>query len=362
MNWISYPSLRVLRRGRVPAVIGAIMIVATLVRAADTWTEISGPLLERVKREEAKPAWPGGCSGVVADRLTGEVIVKVVGRGLWRSSDQNKTWQRIDNNSISGRDETGWATSVDQNAPRRMASFSLDGLAGWTTDGLNWKSFTSLGRNWDFGSVDWAAPVPETIIAAKHETNPPGEVYVTTDGGLTWKQLSIHLGENRDRVSMVGAMDATTVVYSSGDGIYRSTNTGSTWTKVSSANPQTRIPVLFWGAQYLGSSTGLLVSKDTGASWSPQGAVVNIWQGPFFGQNEKEMVVIGKDGAFMTQDSGETWTRSAGLKPKEGNFEFSPNWFGCYAWDPVNNILYASAMGNPVYRIELGKLANPSRN
>ena len=64
-------------------------------------------------------------------------------------------------------------------------------LPGWTVDGLNWKSFTSLGRNWDLRSVDWRAPVPTTIIAAKHETKPPGEIYVTTDGGITWKKLAI---------------------------------------------------------------------------------------------------------------------------------------------------------------------------
>jgi hypothetical protein len=362
MNCISYPNPQALRNRRVRLVFCAIMLFATLVQAADPWTDISSQLLERLKSEGSKPAWPGGCSGVVADRLTGEVIIKVVGGGLWRSSDQGKTWRRVDNNTVSGRDETGWATSVDQNVPTRMASFSLDGAAGWTTDGRNWKSFTSLGRNWDYGSVDWSVPVPKTIIAAKHETNPPGEVYVTTDGGSTWNQLSIHLSEKRDRISMVGAMDATTLVYSNGEGIYRSTDTGSTWTKVASANPQTRIPVLFRGAQYLGSTTGLLVSKDKGASWQPQGAVANIWQGPFFGHNDKEMVVIGKDGVFMTQNSGETWTRSAGLKPKEGNYEFSPNWFGCYTWDPLNEILYASAMGNPVYRIELRTSAKPSRD
>jgi hypothetical protein len=63
------------------------------------------------------------------------------------------------------------------------------------------------------------------------------------------------------------------------------------------------------------------------------------------------MVVIGKDGVFKTENAGETWTHATGLKPKEGNFAFGPNWFGCYAWDPENNLLYASAMGNPVYRI-----------
>jgi hypothetical protein len=64
-------------------------------------------------------------------------------------------------------------------------------------------------------------------------------------------------------------------------------------------------------------------------------------------------VAVGKNGVFIAKNAGETWTRAAGLKPKEGGFVFSPNWFGCYAWDPVNRILYTSAMGNPVYRIEL---------
>ena len=137
-------------------------------QGADQWTDVSSPLLERLTNNGAKPAWPGGCSGVVVNRTNGDVTIKVVGLGLWRSSDKGRNWQRIDGNTISGRDETGWATSMDQNAPSRIASFSLDGLAGWTIDGSQWKSFTNLGRNWDFGSVDWAAPVPKTIIAAKH--------------------------------------------------------------------------------------------------------------------------------------------------------------------------------------------------
>jgi hypothetical protein len=81
---------------------------------------------------------------------------------------------------------------------------------------------------------------------------------------------------------------------------------------------------------------------------------VNIWQGPFFGRDEKEMLVVGKDGVFLSRNAGETWTRVTALKPKERGFVFTPHWFGCYAWDPINNIVYASAMGNPVYKIELG--------
>jgi len=323
------------------------------IQAADKWTDISSALLERLTNNGAKLAWPGGCSGVVVNRTNGHVTIKVVGLGLWRSPDKGRNWQRIDDNTVSGRDETGWATSMDQNTPSRIASLSLDGSAGWTIDGHHWTQFKTLGRNWDFGSVDWAAPIPKTIIAAKHETTPPGEVYVTQDGGMTWKQLSIHLSATRDRVSMVGALGATTLIYGNGDGIHRSKDSGGTWTKVSSANPQTRIPVLFQDAYYFGTTNGLLVSKDLGASWREQGAVVNIWQGPFFGRDGKNMLVIGKDGVFLTKNAGDTWKQVASLKPKEGGFVFSPNWFGCYAWDPVNNILYASAMGNPVYQLEL---------
>lgn len=333
------------------AVLGALVSPPT--KAAEDWIDVSSALLARLTNSVVKAEWPGGCSGVVVNRTNGEVTIKVVGFGLWRSADQGTNWSRIDGETISGRDETGWATSVDQNAPGRIASFSLDGPAGWTTDGAQWWRFTSLGRNWDFGSVDWGAAVPRVILGAKHETSPWGEVYLTQDGGATWRLLSIHLAGKPDRLSMLGVMNETTFIYSKDDGIQRSRDSGQSWEKVSAANPQTRIPVLFQGAHYLGTTNGLLVSKDLGATWKPQGAAVNIWQGPFFGRNAGEMLVVGRDGAFITRSAGADWRRAAGLKPKERGFVFTPNWFGCYAWDPVNNLLYASSMANPVYKLKL---------
>ena len=46
-------------------------------------------------------------------------------------------------------------TSADQNAPTRIASFFLDGSAGWRTDGLEWKRFTSLGPRKPKLSAGW---------------------------------------------------------------------------------------------------------------------------------------------------------------------------------------------------------------
>src|SRR5258705_502157 len=132
-------------------VIGWVVVqLALCAQAGDRWIDISNSLTERLTNSGAKAVWPGGCSGVVVNRTNGDVTIKVVGLGLWRSSNQGTNWQSLDDHIISGRDETGWATSVDQNAPTRIASFSLDGSAGWTTDGIHWRSFTSLDRNWDF--------------------------------------------------------------------------------------------------------------------------------------------------------------------------------------------------------------------
>ena len=193
------------------------------------------------------------------------------------------------------------------------------------------------------------------VIAVKHETNPPGEVYVTNDGGTAWNQLPIHVLEDRGKPSMVGALGGNVLIYGKGEGIHRSSDLGKTWTEVSKVNPLTRIPVLFKGVHYLGTAKGLLVSKDQGSSWQAQGSPVDIWQGPFFGRDQKEMLVVGESGIHQSNDAGETWRRVADLKPNTDGFKFTADWFGCYAWDPVNEIVYASSMGNPVFKLALGK-------
>jgi hypothetical protein len=123
----------------------AAWLICHTAHAAGEWTDISSSLLARLTNNAAKAPWPGGASGVVVNRTNGEVTIKVVGFGLWRSSDKGANWQRVDNNTVSGRDETGWATTADQNDPGRIASFSLDGSAGWTAGGSNWRAFTTLG-------------------------------------------------------------------------------------------------------------------------------------------------------------------------------------------------------------------------
>jgi photosystem II stability/assembly factor-like uncharacterized protein len=327
-------------------VFGWLMLLAVPAVAEETWIDISSPQIQQLPEQP----WPGGCAGVVVNRLNGDVLVNIVGQGVWRSSDRGQNWKRLDGGVVSGRGESGWSMQVDQNDPRRIAVFSLDGDAGYTIDGKTWKKFTSLGRNWDFGSVDWGSPDARVILAGKHESD--GEVYRTTDGGTTWTRLPIVMDPVRKKDEcMIGVLNAETFVYSYANGIQRSTDGGATWKQVSEFQPRSKIPVLFQKSHYLCTSAGLIVSRDLGATWQGQGAAVDLWQGPFFGANEQAMVAAGPQGIYKTTDAGAHWTKISNLRPNPNkNFSFSTNWFGTYTWDPVHDILYATAMSHPAFQ------------
>jgi photosystem II stability/assembly factor-like uncharacterized protein len=129
-------------------------------------------------------------------------------------------------------------------------------------------------------------------------------------------------------------------------GIFRSTDTGATWTQVSTNNPSAGVPVVFKGAGYWPTGQGLLVSRDQGASWSALGPPVDASFGPYFGRDEQHFVVVGKGGFQETQDGGRNWQMAAPLPAGFGAGRVGPN----YAWDPKADIFYASTMTKPAFK------------
>jgi hypothetical protein len=303
---------------------------------------------------ETSPPESSDCSGVAVNRLTGDVFVALTNKGIWQSSNQGGDWKRVDGGAVGGLIVLGPGFDVDQDNPKRMAAWSLDGDGGWTNDGTTWKKMASLGRNWDFGATDWASPEPKTMIVTKHEAD--GEVYLSTDGAMSWNLMSIKVYASMGTVpppefAMVGVMDATTLIYSegSGGGILRSTDSGKSFTKVSDLNPRTRVPVLFKGVFYLGGD-GLMVSKDKGATWEPQGSAITIFEGPYFGEDEAHIMMTNTEGVFLTSDAGDTWTKVAAIPP---DFKYNPQVWGGFAWDPLNGLLYAAAVGVPLLKLTI---------
>jgi photosystem II stability/assembly factor-like uncharacterized protein len=328
-------------------------MAATASGFAQTWTNISNALLISLSSQ----AWPGGCSGIAVNRVTGDVYLGVLWKGLYKSNNQGAAWTPMDNNNFTGTCNNAWSLQVDQNNPARVAVFALDGTGYSTVDGTTLRKMNPQGRGWDFGSVDWQSADAQVMLATQHESG--GLLFKSTDGGSTWTQLSITVvatGGGSNANAMIGVIDASTFVCCQGSGILRSTDQGSNWIKVSSVNPQAHVPVQFKGVFYLGTAAGLLASKDNGATWSLQGASVNIYQGPFFGSDENTMVVAGATGIYRSSNAGVSWTKIANVHPDiDPSFSYSASWFGCYSWDPIGNVIYAAAMGsaNAAFRYSL---------
>jgi hypothetical protein len=84
------------------------------------------------------------------------------------------------------------------------------------------------------------------------------------------------------------------------------------------------------------------------------GTAVDAQWGPLFGKDEKHIVVANYGGFLQTVDGGQTWQRIAPMIAFQG--EWVPKLPGQYlniGWDPDANILYASQLGCPTYRLQL---------
>lgn len=315
----------------------ALIPFAFLTRAAfaGEWTNISDSVVAQVK-----PGTYGPTAGVVVDRTNGGVFMVVSDQGLWRSSDHGRTFERCDGKTVGGRCETGWALQADP-AGRRLACFMIYGDSAVTADGgVTWTKLKS--SHFDFGAVDWADTGKRLLV--RHESG--GVLATSEDGGAMWTDLD-------KGFSGCGVFDRSTFVATKSKeaGIFRSTDTGATWTQVFSETPTAPVPVIFEGAGYWPTGKGVLVSRDKGAMWTKLGAPVDAGYGPFF-DTAKHFVVAGKSGFFETQDGGASWQVAAPLPTGFGASRVGPN----YAWDPRADIFYASTMGKPTFKFERSQI------
>jgi hypothetical protein len=307
------------------------------------WTDISATVLQGLAAEGKKPAWPGKTAGIAVDRVSGDVFMIVPDQGIWRSRDHGGSFGRVDGGKIGGRCETGFALNFDPRG-NRLACFMLDGLSGYTLDGgKTWQTMHGNGRGWDAASVDWSAEKPVDIFALRHESG--GEIFTSTDLGKSWKLKG-------KGFTAVGIFDRLTFVATKEQekGIFRSTDGGGNWQKVSALQPAGRDIRILDGTAYWTSAAGLLASRDKGKTWAVQGAALECSFGPYFGKDVRHIVVVGKKGFFETKDGGTSWSHAAALPPK---FEVGmPGWFLNAGWDPNANIFYISRMGEPAYKYQ----------
>jgi photosystem II stability/assembly factor-like uncharacterized protein len=328
------------RGGWVGCMLGLLLCgVASAARAEEHphWVPISHDVTAKVK-----PGYPGKTAGVAVDPVTGDVFMVVPDQGIWKSTDHGKSFERVDGGRVSGRCETGFALDIDL-AGRRLMCFMIYGSSAGTYDGgKTWNA--SKATHLDFGAVDWEAG-GKCLVAVRHESD--GQLCYSDDEAQTWTNL------DRGFVA-VGIFDQQTIVGSRGKGLERSEDSGKTWNPVSDIDPAGRVMRVHHGVGYWTTDRGLLVSRDRGQTWTLEGMPVSAVFGPMFGRNPLlgrnpvHMVVVGKQGFQETIDGGKTWQVVAPLPADFHVGIIGPS----YAWDPVANVFYASAMGKDTVKFE----------
>ena len=263
------------------------------------------------------------------------------GAGLFRSGDSGHTWQPagLEDSQQIGRilvDPTHPDVVLVAALGHPYGANAMRGVFRSTDGGKTWQR--TLYKDADTGAIDLAAEpgAPERVYAALWQTRRPpwnvyppssgpgGGLYESDDGGKTWTALTSHgLPDRPGRIGIAISASKPQRVFALIDaldgGLYRSDDRGSSWTRVSND------PRIWKRGWYFGGittdpsnadivyicNTAMYRSDDGGKSFIPvKGApggddYHQLWIDPADPQRR----ILGVDqGAVVTLDGGASWS------------------------------------------------------
>ena len=316
----------------------ALVLSAPLARAQT----LDEALLTHFTWRSVGPAGAGGrvVDVAVAGETTQRIYVAFATGGLWTSANEGTSWMPIfDHEAVSSigdiavdpsNPDTIWVGSGEVN-PRNSVSWgdgvykSADGGKTWTNTGL--KDTNHIGRV----IVDPRSPNTVYVAALGHMWGSSKErgVFKTTDGGLTWTS-SLFVNEDTGAVDLVmDPLDSNTLYaaayevrrdrfaggdpekgWGPGSGIYKTTDAGRTWRRLTSGLPSG--PLGRIGLDVSASNPRVVYAVVQTPTTVPRESVDEAGPPPA-PAGPKTM----KDGGvFRSDDRGETWTWVNAIDPR----------------------------------------------
>jgi hypothetical protein len=324
------------------------LILATILCAAATpvlaasWTPATGNLANL-------PSECGNLCHVFPVPNSGDVIAGVAGAGLWITHDLGTNWNKMS--------DTGPQSAAIRNRPQQILYDPTNNSIFWetgiytgpgvvkTTNGGHSFSRVGIINHVDALGIDFSDPGRLTMIATGHETD--RALHKSTDGGITFTDIGTNLPKDAGMTSSCFVFDARTYVvgtwgWGKPGGIWRTTDGGSNWTRVSDLTPtpggsmlRTRSGHLFCGSQ---NGNALLKGTAQGESWSSVPATGARSVSPIELPGNA-IATLGKDGIMISGDEGATWrTIATGLPiPRDrgvtvGGLAYNPAAAAVFVW------------------------------
>jgi len=274
----------------------------------------------------------------------------VASGGLFRTTDGGVNWEPI----TDGKVPVGSMGSVEVALSDPNIIYlgtGSDGVRSNVSTGRGVFKTTDAGKTWSFAGLYNAGQIgavrihptdPNTVWVAAYgdifKPNNERGIFKTTDGGRTWKK-TLYLNDS------TGAMDVElqpgnpNVVYAwmnrierkgwsiiSGSregGMWRSTDGGENWTKITAGLPSQLIgkgnlavtngnPSRVYALVEAKPGGGLYRSDDAGVTWSQVNATPALVQRPFYyttlgaDPTNADVVYAGAEGFFKSTDGGRT--------------------------------------------------------
>lgn len=297
-------------------------------------------------------------SGVVGDPMT--YYMGTTGGGLWKTDDAGLTWGNISDGffktatvgaiAVAESDPNVVYVGMGEHAIRGVMTHSGDGMYKSTDAGKTWKQ-TGLAETRHISRIRVHPNDPNTLwVAAQGALYGPNKergVFKSIDGGATWRHVlsvddktgcvELSLDMNNPRIlyaamNEYGRLPWKVISGGAGSGLYKSTDGGETWEKLSEGLPKElgkmSIAVCRSNSEKVyalieGNSEkeegGFFVSNDAGKSWSRitndhrllQRAwyYIEMFPDPL---NDQTIYVLSAP-ALRSTDGGKTWEEVSGV-------------------------------------------------
>ncbi|MFY9718004.1 MAG: hypothetical protein WAK16_00020, partial [Candidatus Cybelea sp.] len=284
--------------------------------------------------------------------------------GIWKSTNYGLTWDNISDGKIPGIADSIGALAVAPSNSRVI--YAGTGEADIRSDfdsGDGVYKTTDAGKTWSFAGLRDTHMIAKIVVNSRdanvayaasmgHVFRPNSErgVFKTTDGGKSWTKV-LFVDDKTGGIDL--AMDSRNpnVIYASmwqaqrvpwkmtsggpGSGLYKTTDGGAHWTKISTNPGFAPGPLGKMGVAVAASDPrivyatvqahegGVFRSNDGGASWKRVNAEWKLRQRAFYYMaltvdptNPQVVYAPEVDGVYKTSNGGKTWSL---LSPPHGD-------------------------------------------